>query len=811
MDSNPMEPQEEALPDDALEPLPEVPGESPAAPPPVDFGASLGAPISDADERKMGRGAPLWVWPLLVLLLGGIGVAGFFYWQGEQERSHRWDAYNQAQEEATDPEDFLRRLREILPQTTYDDVQRRILDKFAHYRDAQAVGAIRPLLSNEDPTVRVSAARALAAIGSPEADSAKPELLRALQGAGDSDRAAILWALAVLGASEASDAIINEFSSGRLQGQPGFDPRVISDVLGPQRLSSNELINHEELSVRTLTAAALAELGTPDVIDPLTRMARFELARPEPDDNILRSIASGLGRSGDSRAAEPLMSIMTANPRLRNVVLESLHRTVGAPGIASLVANTNDASIKRELVHMLAESHDPRAADALAAQLGSTDGDIKQDAAFGLAELGDARAVPVLIELSRGEDLDTGREALSKIEHLGVPEAADGLIEMLDDESFLGRRANILRALGTTGAAHAGPAIQRHLEGDDVASAAAALADLNYEPAYSVLTRMMPRPRDVDFSQPSVANETLFMNRTAAVKAIARYGREDAAEALMAIMEDPLDDRRLRQDAGFALGSVATEDILRQALEKIRDPELDEVAKRYYVVALWQRPSRQLTNDLLDLIAAEETPPDVRRAAALAVGYAADPAADDRVSQMLANENLRREAAFIVLLGGSERHARSLLDMLGSDSELRETILFSIRDDETNAFNLLTQSSFETGELWRRLQVAHILNEGEGDNRHGYVWNHIVERLRAGWGGADGMTPRQIRTELWNALRGDDEGRRTLVARVLATMDERGLLMAARDQPGPGSAEARAQLLRLNQPQTQQQGGGAGE
>jgi hypothetical protein len=374
---------------------------------------------------------------------------------------------------------------------------------------------------------------------------------------------------------------------------------------------------------------------------------------------------------------------------------------------------------------------------------------------------------------------------------------------MLGNDSFLGRRANVLRALGTSGAAHAGPAIERYLEGDDIASAAIALADLNYEPAYQRLLRMIPRPRDIDFSTPSVANETAYMNRTAAVRAIGRYGRPDAAAALMTIIEDPMDDRRLRQNAGFALGAIATEDVARQILEKLRNAELDEVAKRYYVAALWQRPSRALTNDLLDLIANATTHPDVKRAAALAVGYAADPAADDRIAQLIDDANNVREAAFITVLGGSEAHARALLGKLANNTELQQVILFTMRDDETNSFNLVTRSAFESGQIWRRLSVAHILNEGEGTNRHGYVWTHVIDRLRAGWDGHDGMTPRQIRLQLWEALRGEDAARRVLVARVLATMDERGLLMAARDQGGPGSEEARAELRTLNSAQAQ--------
>lgn len=768
--------------------------------PPLDSPPTLGAPLGDDDAlKKMGSRTPAWAWLAFVLLLAGAIGGGVFLWQRSVAQEARWDAYDAAQEQATDEADFLRRIRELLSQTEYEDVQVRILRKIAQYADAESVPQVTAALRSSSPNVRTAAARTLAAIGSPAADSAKPALLEALPRATVVDRAAMVWALAVLGESAAAETIIEEFSSGHLQGQPNFDPRVIANVLGPERLSSNELLNHDELSVRILTASALAETATPAVVDPLTRMVDLELARGEQaDENVLRSIASGLGRAGDERAGAPLFRILTAQSRMRTPVLDSLKRTVGAPGIAALLPSATDEGVKRELIRMLANSHDPRAADALAAQVDSTDEQIKKDAAFGLAELGDARALPVLLALAQGDDIGVGREALAKIQHLGSEQAVDGLLAMLEDERFLGRKANILRALGTSGAAHAGPAIERHLGGDDVASAAAALADLNYEPSYSRLLRMIPRPRNTDFSQPSVANETAFMNRTAAVRAIGRYGRPDAIEALMTVIEDPMDDRRLRQDAGMALGAVATEEALRTVLEKLRQPELDEVAKRYYLAALWQRPWRGVTSDLLDLVAIADTPPDVKAALALAVGYAADPASDERVRAMLDDAALRERAAFMVVLGGSEDNARALLRILPSQPELQQALLFAIRDDQVNAFNLITAAAFESGAFWRRLAVARILNEGEGDNRHGYVWNHLIQRLRAGWDGHDGLSPRQIRERLWNALRGDDPARRVLVARVLASMDERGLLMAARDQGGPGSEEAREQLRRMN-------------
>lgn len=773
-------------------------------PDPDPFGvADLGPPIGDDEAlKKMGSRTPAWGWIALIVLILGVAGVGVVWWQQNLAYNSRWEAYRTAQAEASDEQDFLQRIRTMLPETKHEDVKIRILQKMAEYRDTAAVPVITQQLASQVATVRAAAARALAAIGSPGADAAKPELLRILPRTDERDRAPVVWALAVLGESEAADSILEEFSSGHLQGQAGFDPAVIANVLGPGRLSSNDLLNHRETSVRVLTASALAEAATPEVIDPLSRMVDFEIGRDEPDENVLRAITSGLGRAGDGRAGGPLFRILESQPRMRTVVLDSLRKTVGAPGIAALLDSANDVSIKRELIRMLANSHDPRAADPLAAHLEHEDADIRQDAAFGLAELGDARAVRVLLSLATGDNTPVAREALSKLQHLGAEQAADGLVAMLNEERFLARRANVLRALGSTGASHVGSAIERQLETDDVASAALALAELEYDRAYDRLARTMRRPNDVDFSQPTVANEEAFMNRTAAVRAIGRYGRPEAAEALMTIVEDPLDDQRLRHNAALALGAVATEEVLRTVLAKLRQPDLDEVAKRFYVSALWQQPSRPLAPQLMDLIEAPDTPPDVKKSAALAVGYAADPSLDQRVRAMFENLATQREAAFIVILGGSRANAQLLLEALGENAELREVVLFTIRDDESNAFNLVTQEAFESGQMWRRLQVARILHEGVGDNRHGYIWNHLIERLRAGWDGHHGMTPRQIREALWNELRSDESEHQELAAAVLAGMDERGLLMSARDQGGPGSREARVQLRRLNHPES---------
>ncbi len=81
------------------------------------------------------------------------------------------------------------------------------------------------------------------------------------------DKAQVVWALAVLKEQAAVPDILAEFSAGHLQNlenldkTPSFDPKVIIDVVGPQKIASNELLTHKDKSVRTLVAAALSEAG----------------------------------------------------------------------------------------------------------------------------------------------------------------------------------------------------------------------------------------------------------------------------------------------------------------------------------------------------------------------------------------------------------------------------------------------------------------------------------------------------------------------------------------------------------------------
>jgi len=813
-----------ALPQEPLAPGPEL-MEIPDVAPVGDLSAfdtdePYGAMAIGSDDealRKMGKRTSTFGRITAVLLLLGGGAAGYLAYRGNQNYEHRMDGVSACGDVAAQ-DAMLSCLRDELSKTTYDDVQERIIRNLGHFRDEQSVPTLIEMLDNAG-IVRRAAALALARIGLPGAESAKAKLLEVLPDTDERDRPQVVWALAVLGESQAADEIITAFTAGLLQGQEGFDPKIITDVLGPERLGSDDLLTHREESVRVLTAQALAEAASPAVIDPLSRLINAELAR-EPDNRsseVLRSAAAGLGRAGDARAARPLFALLERVPEQRQGVLDALQRSTAGPGIAVLIGAATDVSVKRDLVRLLAQTHDPRTADTLAGLLGSDDSEIKTTAALALADLSDERAVDTLVELAglSGEENEGNADAaLTALRRLGSPSAGRGLMALLPpacpDVPEPGmpegcfRQAALLRAMGTAGDQSVGPRIETALAGDDSPAAAQALADLNYEPAYAKLQELAARPRDVDMAAATAAdrsleNEDLLRKRRGALWGLGRYAREDSAETLMQVVEDVDDDYELRALAAAALGLAASAEVMRTVIGRIQDESVPEDTRRYYVQSLWQRPRRELNQDLLSLIAGN-APTEIRRSAALAVGYAADPANDERLMTMLDDPATRAEAAIAISLGGSVAAAHKLVQVLADDNDSREVLQYMIMGDNT-WYSLLTEEMFESGEVWRRMAVSRVLFEGDGDNRYGYAWLKMLAVLSSGWDGAHGVEPAEARTRIYQGLTGDDSERRVLAAATLADMRERGLLLRARDDGGNGAVEARAQLRSMNRPQ----------
>ena len=727
-----------------------------------------------------------------IAIIGGALGLGYWAYQSNVSYENRNQLLEQAGTLSGQP--MLDALREAYAKSEHDDVKERILLNLGKWKDPQAVPLMVQAL-DQPGIVRRSAARALAHIGSPMADTAKPKLLEVLPKTEATDRPQVVWALAVLKEQAAVPDILAEFSSGHLQGledlegRDAFDPKVIVDVVGPQKLASDELVKNPKKPIRALVAAALAEAANPAAVDPLIKLLQDE------DLEVVRQAAAGLGRTGDPRAAEPLFAILQSKPSMRQSVLDSIARSTSAPDIAKLLSATQTVDLKRSLVSLLRESHDPRIVDTFAGLVADPDADIRETAALGLADNADPRSVPALLELIKSEDRTTALDALDALGLVAKPQIADALLPMIKDNP--GRKASIIKAIGKSGSTTAGATIAKELEGDDRETAAFALAALKYAPAYPKMLAELKRPKDVDFSKPSVPTEEIVRNREIAIRALGRYGKPDAIPGLMTLIEDPADSAKLRAISGSVLGQLADEKTLVAIVAKAKNPALDEATRTYYVQGLWQADAQTMSGQLSELLQPSQ-PAEVRRSAALAMGYAADPANDQLLLDMVKNPALKREASFAIVLGGNQAAADELYKQIETDRELREILQDFLMADDSDFFNLVTAQNFASGEIFRRLNVAETLRHGKGELTFSYPWTQTVARLKSGWSGPNGLTAREVRLKLYETLRGQEPGKRKLAAEALGAMGERGLLIRSRDEAGPGQQEAREVLMRQN-------------
>ncbi|QQR89212.1 MAG: hypothetical protein IPJ88_13490 [Myxococcales bacterium] len=352
-----------------------------------------------------------------------------------------------------------------------------------------------------------------------------------------------------------------------------------------------------------------------------------------------------------------------------------------------------------------------------------------------------------------------------------------------------------MRALAATGSARAGSILLSELKGDDIESAAIALGELRYEPAYGKLLSMLKRPSNIDFSQPSRKSEEAYRNRLLAVQALAYFDKPETAKSFAAIVEDTADDARLRANAGSALGMVANDETMSEVTRKVGDSSIEERTRVFYAQALWQKPQPTLAQAFMDLVSSANAW-EVQRAAAVALGYSADTSLAAKFPALLESEKTRRAAALSLTLGADENGARKLLDALLQYSDVRDILEETVLREDTDWFNVLNEAMFKSGQIFRRIKVAKVLQEGKAEQSFSFAWAHLMGRMKAGWDRPTGITAIKLRNLLYATLTGEDETYRELAADALDTIGERGLLLAVRDSKGPGTEAARRALYR---------------
>lgn len=291
-------------------------------------------------------------------------------------------------------------------------LQQEALMQLAWANDPEGIPLAIKALSQHDHKVNGVAAQVLAYYGTPKADGGKAALLAALKEADESDKPQITWALVTLKEPAAFDAAMSEYRQGhlskveRLGGGTAFDAEMLSKLVPIEQLA--KLADDQSSSVRQLVATVLSKNPEPRWTSTLVKLVK------DPDVEVGREAANGLGRIGDESARAPLLdALRNADDSNRQKFLEALRDGIGGEGLVLALDSVKaDPPEKnwfqtKQIFEMLRDLNDPRAADSLVKWLETKKPTLhwQGEAGTRLAEIGDVRAAKYLGERMRVDPL----------------------------------------------------------------------------------------------------------------------------------------------------------------------------------------------------------------------------------------------------------------------------------------------------------------------------------------------------------------------------------------------------------------------
>jgi hypothetical protein len=269
-------------------------------------------------------------------------------------------------------------------------------------------------------------------------------------------------------------------------------------------------------------------------------------------------------------------------------------------------------------------------------------------------------------------------------------------------------------------------------------------------------------------------------------------------------VDDVKNNEQSRMSACAGLAWVAEREDFLEIAKRIQaygGPEKSDQFRRACLLeTLIQRPVPGTAPALMSLMtdqSALETRHQVARAIAKG-GF--DQAVEAKLFEMMNSDVLMNDAALALILGGTPETARravalyankpkAALDELGelwyrsfgywSTEDLESGLLFKYVD---NADAITHVSIRQTPQEWARVMLVRQLDNLVFDN------------------GPHSFTRVVLRHRLWDMAKGNDEAKRAGAIRTLKFMKEQGVLLALRDEQGPGGKLARDAYFELMNP-----------
>ncbi len=741
------------------------------------------------------------------------------------------------------------------------ELKQEAIKQLAWAEDPKGVPLAAEMLKSQSPKLKGMAATVLAEYGSPAADSAKPALLEALKTAGPGSKPQIAWALVELGESSAFETIMELYRAGhlagiqRLGGGNAFDPGKLVSLVPLEKIA--ELADDESAAVRQLVATVLSKNADPKWTQTLIQLLE------DPDHEVARQAAPGLGKIGDESARGPLIAkLKTADKDSRAKYLEAIKEGSGGVGlVTALYAFLDEEDVetrwyrKKEIFGLIDELDDPRAADALFEYLQVEEHIHWQyRAARAMAEVGDIRAVPTLAKRLRMDPLkiysdqydwemllkrdDKERiEAARMIADLAVlhPDKHEQMREQAEDALIFwshempAPHANGLRAQAAMGSTKdiealrewANPDVPLPKEGQQppmpqefviAQSALRYVGMLKDEKSWPVFEEMLTLKPD----NLSIANESMYQGGLAilgmslnavgkgAADGLSEWGDPKGFDMLLEFVEDPKQNENARMSACAALAWVSDDETILTVAEKIGEysgtEPADAFRRRCLLETLVQRPVPGTSGALLALLNSEQ-PMDTRVQVARAIAKAGiDEEMEDKLFELAKNDALMNHAVLAIILGGSPEAAARAVAFY-ADKE--KVALESLHDMWFKSFGFWSTEDLDAGLLFKYVDNAEAISHVEIDATPQEWAPQLLQRQFDNLifdNGPHSFTRVVLRSRLFDMARGDDQERAAGAIRTLQFMDELGVLMAVRDSQAPAAELADQAAFELMNP-----------
>ena len=740
------------------------------------------------------------------------------------------------------------------------ELKQEALQQLVFLNDKQVVGLATTALTNVDHRVRGTAAQAISAVGLPDAEPARAAVLKAYKEADSSDRPQLAWTAVVLGEKSLFNEVMDVYKAGhlagvqRISGGRAFDVETFAKMASVDEWEKQAGDANE--SVRQLVAGILSKNADKKYTATLIKLVN------DPKNGVAREAASGLGKIGDPAAMKPLIDALSrADKDDRQSFLEALRDGIGGEGLVlALAASAKDPPERnkfqnKQVFDILRLLQDPRSANQLVVFLQSKPKPHwMTEAAQRLAEVGDLRAVPYLADRLKMDPLkiydqttdpeyrrDDNERVVSArmLADLAAlhPEASADILAKAEDAAMQWAtekpqpHANALRFLVTAGSKKVMPKLREWASPKDplpkagesggfpmsYETAQSALRYLGWtkeEASWSILEKQLTRKEAKwDITQDGLIGQGLTMLgmvlrglAVGAAQGFSQWGDKRAFPLLMKLAEDEKHNEGAREQACMAMAWVATEDNLKEVVNKAKAASGTDPKKQYLRACLMEtlirHPVPSAMPDLLSMLTKDQDPA-VRRQVARAIGWGGiDKPTEASLLGKVGDQDLRNDAALALLLGGSEEGAARAIAMF---ADAPKEALDSLKEDYFNSFGYWSDEDLAKGRIYRWVANAQAVGR---IRVHDTTQDWAALRLGAQFNnleydsGPRSMTRVVLRSRLIDiAKKGDADAKKGSIE-TLKFMKEQGVLMALKEEKGDTGALAKVALFELLNPKS---------